>query len=59
MANDDAGEWTRLIASGSIADAIGGLVRGYHQLGTMQRSAASVYKNYSVPAAYQNQPSTL
>lgn len=59
MANDEAGEWTRLIASGSIADAIGGLVRGYHQLGIMQRSAWSVYTNYTVPAAYQTQPPTL
>lgn len=59
MANDEAGEWTRLIASGSVADAIGGLIRGYLQLGVMQRSACSVYKNYSVPAAWQNQPVTL
>lgn len=59
MANDEAGEWTRLIASGSIADAIGGLVRGYHQLGIMQRSAWSSYKNYSVPAAWQTAAVTI
>ena len=59
MANDEAGEWTRLIASGSVADSIGGLVRGYHQLGIMQRSAWSVYTNYTVPANYQTQPMSI
>lgn len=59
MADDDAGEWTRLIASGSVADAIGGLVRGYHQLGIMQRSAWSVYTNYSVPPAFLATPMSI
>ncbi len=59
MADDDAGEWTRLIASGSVADAIGGLVRGYHQLGIMQRSAWSMYTNFSVPPAFLTTPMSI
>lgn len=59
LAEDEAGAWTRLIASGSIADATGGLLRGYHQLGILQRSAWSVYKNFTVPAAFQTNPPTL
>lgn len=59
LADDDAGAWTRLITSGSIADATGGLLRTYLQLGVLQRSAWSVYKNFSVPAAFVTQPPTL
>lgn len=59
LAEDEAGTWTRIVASGGIADASAGLLRWYHQLGLMQRSAWSVYKNFTVPGAFQTQPATL
>jgi hypothetical protein len=59
LAEDEAGTWTRIIAAGGIADATAGLLRWYHQLGVLQRSAWSVFKNYTVPAAFQTQPPTL
>src|SRR6266478_2755920 len=45
LAEDEAGTWTRIIATGGIADATAGLLRWYHQLGIMQRSAWSMYSN--------------
>lgn len=59
LADDDAGAWTRLITSGSIADATGGLLRTYLQLGILQRSAWSMYYNYSIPPAFVTAPPTL
>jgi hypothetical protein len=59
LAEDEAGTWTRIIASGGIADATAGLLRWYLQLGTLQRSSWSVYKNFTVPAAFQKQPPTI
>lgn len=56
MADDDAGDWTRLTGSNGIADAVQGLLRWYHQLGTLQRNSAGVQFNYAVPTAFQNQP---
>lgn len=56
MADDEAGDWTRLSGSNGIADAVQGLLRWYHQLGTLQRNSAGVQYNYSVPAAFLNQP---
>lgn len=60
MADDEAGSWTRVIGSNaSIADAVAGLLRLYHQIGITQRSAWGVYKNFSVPAAFQTNPASL
>lgn len=59
LADDEAGTWTRIIASGGVADATAGLLRWYIQLGIMQRSAWSVYQNYSVPPAFLLNPPTL
>lgn len=59
LAEDEAGTWTRIIASGGIADATAGLLRWYIQLGIMQRSAWSVYENYSVPPAFLLNPPTI
>jgi len=59
LADDEAGSWTRIIGASGIADATAGLLRWYHQLGVMQRSAWSVYKNFTVPPAFLTQPPTL
>jgi hypothetical protein len=59
MADDEAGEWTRVSGAGGVADAVQGLLRWYHNLGTLQRSSAGLLKNLSVPAAFLNQPATL
>ncbi len=60
MADDEAGTWTRVIGtSASVADAIAGLLRMYHQIGITQRSAWGCTKNLSVPIAFQVNPATL
>ena len=60
MADDEAGSWTRIIGtSASMADAVGGLLRMYHQIGITQRSAWGTQSNYSVPISFQVNPSTL
>lgn len=59
MAEDGASEWTRVSGASGIADAVQGLLRWYIQPGIMQRSAWSVYKNYTVPTSFQTQPPTL
>lgn len=59
LAEDEAGTWTRIIASGGIADATAGLLRWYIQLGIMQRSAWSFYQDYSVPPAFLLNPPTI
>lgn len=56
MADDEAGDWTRVSGTAGMADAVAGLLRWYHQLGTLQRNSAGVQKNYAVPAAFNNQP---
>lgn len=58
MAEDEAGSWTRISGTNGIADAVQGLLRWYHQLGTLQRSACGVYKNFAVPTSFQNVPAT-
>lgn len=59
MADDEAGAWTRLVGTSGVADAITGLLRFYHQFGITQRSAAGVYTNFSVPAAFRTNPASL
>lgn len=59
LAEDEAGSWTRMSGANGIADAVMGLLRWYHQIGIVQRSAWSVYKNYTVPTAFQTAPPTL
>lgn len=59
MASDEAGEWTRVSGSSGVADAVTGLLRWYHQIGTVQRSAWGVMKNFTVPTDFQTAPPTL
>ncbi len=60
MADDEAGQWTRVIgSSASIAAAIASLMRLYHQIGILQRSAAGYVNNLSVPIAFQINPQSL
>lgn len=59
MAEDEAGSWTRVSGSSGVADAVQGLLRWYHQLGTLQRSAAGIQTGYSIPTQFQNAPPTL
>lgn len=60
MADDEAGQWTRVIGtSASIADAIAALMRIYHQIGILQRSATGVMTNLSVAQSFQIQPRSL
>lgn len=59
MAEDEAGSWTRVSGSAGVADAVQGLLRWYHNLGTLQRSSAGVQKNYAIPATFTNVPPTL
>lgn len=59
MAEDEAGSWTRVSGANGIADAVQGLLRWYMNLGTTQRSAMGVQKNYTVPTAFQTLPPTL
>jgi hypothetical protein len=59
MADDEAGTWTRITGSSGIADAEAGLLRWYHQIGTIQRSAWGVMKNFTVSTDFQTAPPTL
>jgi hypothetical protein len=59
LAEDEAGTWTRMSGANGIADAVMGLLRWYHQIGIVQRSAWSVYKNYTVPTSFLTAPPTL
>lgn len=59
MAEDEAGAWTRLFGVNGIADAVGGLLRWYFQLGVLQRSAWGVEKNFTVPTNFSTLPPTL
>lgn len=56
MADDEAGDWTRISGTNGLADAVQGLLRWYHQLGTLQRNAMGVQTNYLVPAGFVGQP---
>lgn len=59
MADDEAGSWTRVSGANGIADAVAGLLRWYHNIGIVQRSAWGVYKNFAVPTDFQTTPPTL
>jgi len=59
MADDEAGSWTRVSGPNGIADAVMGLLRWYHQLGILQRSAWGMQKNFTVPTKFQTAPPTL
>lgn len=59
MADDEAGSWTRVSGANGIADAVMGLLRWYHQLGILQRSAWGMQKNFTVPTKFQTAPPTL
>lgn len=58
MADDDAGEWVRMSGSNGLADAVGGILRWYLNIGTTQRSAWGVQYNHTVPAKFLTQPPT-
>lgn len=59
LADDGAGTWTRVFGANGIADAMGALLRWYHQFGIQQRSAWSVYKNYTIPTAFSTNPTNF
>ncbi len=59
MAEDEAGSWTRVSGASGVADAVQGLLRWYHQIGLLQRSATGMQTGYSIPTAFQNQPPTF
>lgn len=59
MAEDEASTWTRIFGSSGIADAVGALLRWYHQLGIRQRSAWGVLVGLNVPTAFQGAPPTF
>lgn len=59
MAEDEAGSWTRVSGSSGVADAVQGLLRWYHQIGTLQRSALGMNTGLTIPAAFQGVPPTL
>jgi hypothetical protein len=58
LADDEAGAWTRIIGPQGIADAEAGLMRWYHNIGMLQRSAWGRLQNLAVPANFANQPPT-
>lgn len=59
MAEDEAGSWTRVSGTTGIADAVQGLLRWYHQLGALQRSALGIQTGYAIPTNFANQPATI
>jgi hypothetical protein len=59
MAEDEASTWTRVSGANGIADAVQGLLRWYHSIGILQRSAWGLCKNCSVPASFVNNPPTI
>jgi hypothetical protein len=59
LAEDEAGTWTRIIGPNGIADAVAGLLRWYHNIGIVQRSAWGRLQNLSVPAAFVGAPPTF
>ena len=58
MAEDEAGSWTRVSGTNGVADAVQGLLRWYHQVGTLQRSALGIQTGYLIPTAFVGQPPT-
>lgn len=59
LAEDEAGTWTRIIGAGGIADAVAGLLRWYHNIGIVQRSAWGRIQNLLVPANFATAPPTI
>lgn len=59
LAEDEAGTWTRISGTGGIADAVQGLLRWYHNVGCLQRSATGVLYDLTVPTAFQTAPPTF
>ncbi len=59
LAEDEAGTWTRVIGPGGIADAVAGLLRWYHNIGIVQRSAWGRLQDLLVPANFLNAPPTI
>ena len=59
LADDEAGAWTRLIATTGVVDAVVGLLRTYINLGVLQRAAWGCIKNLSVESKYLDQPQTI
>lgn len=59
MAEDEAGAWTRVSGANGPADAVFGLLRWYIQLGTLQRAAWGVEKNFTVPTNFATLAPTL
>src|SRR5882672_5449351 len=59
LAEDEAGTWTRIIGANGIADAVAGLLRWYHNIGIVQRSAWGRVQNLQVPANFATAPPTI
>lgn len=59
LAEDEAGTWTRIIGANGVADAVAGLLRWYHNIGMLQRSAFGREQNFTVPANFATAPPTL
>ena len=59
LAEDEAGTWTRIIGANGIADAVAGLLRWYHNIGIVQRSAWGRLQNLQVPTNFQTAPPTI
>jgi len=47
------------IGAGGIADAVAGLLRWYHNIGIVQRSAWGRVQNLLVPASFLTAPPTI
>ena len=59
LAEDEAGTWTRVSGTGGVADAVSGLLRWYHQIGLLQRSAWGLASGLTVPASFTDVPATI
>jgi hypothetical protein len=59
LADDEAGTWTRIIATTGVVDAVVGLLRTYMNIGTVQRSAWGCVKSLSVDDAFMSQAITI
>lgn len=59
LANDGAGEWTRVIGTSGIADAVAGLYRHYFQVATTHRSAWGKATNLTIPEFWIDKPPVI
>jgi hypothetical protein len=59
LAEDEAGAWTRVSGASGIADAVMGLLRWYHNIGILQRSAWGMLGTLTVPTPFATAPPTL